>query len=87
MRTGKNDKDLISDECFKAYQHIAAARALVAFALYQAENADAAEFMKLQSEWSAMLRLMREKLDLAQENNGEASYIAETEVINEGAVH
>ncbi|OEI83731.1 hypothetical protein GRI33_06310 [Brucella sp. BO3] len=87
MRTGSNDKSLISDECFKAGQQIEAIRAIVTFALFQAENAEPSDFMRMQRQWEAMLRMIREKIDLVEECNGEAAFLASTCVPAEEAVH
>lgn len=79
-RTGSNDKRLISDECFKAGQQLEGLRALVTFALFQAERATPEEFAALQQPWEAMLRMMRDKIDMVDENTGEAAFLASTYV-------
>lgn len=87
MRSGTNDKRLISEECFKAGQQLEALRALVAFARFQVERAEPLEFMKLQQQWEAMLRLMEEKLALVDESNGQAAYLADTVIPGEETAH
>lgn len=87
IRTSKNDKQLISDECFKAGQQLEALRALVTFALFQAENAEPEEFLRMRREWEAMLRMMREKIDSVDESTGEAAYLAGTYIIGEETAH
>lgn len=84
MRTHKTDKELISDECFKAGQELEALRALITFALFQAENANPEQFVELQRPWEAMLRMMHEKIELVDERTGEAAYIAATYDLTDG---
>lgn len=81
MRTGKNDKDLIGDEAFKAEQNLTALQALIKFALHQIEHSPPEEFIAWRDEWSSMLRLMREKIDVCYESNAEIGYLAATYVL------
>lgn len=87
MRTASTDKERIHTECFKAEQEISALRALVTFALFQAENAAPEEFGKLQAQWQAMLRMMRERIDMVDDFTGEAAFLAATYVPAEETTH
>lgn len=87
MRADANDKQLISRQMFNAGQALEGLHALVTFALFQAERAEPLEFMQLQTQWEAMLRMMKEKIECANESTGEAAYIADTCVPNEETAH
>lgn len=87
MRTGTNDKALIHEECYKAQQQITDLRALVSFALFQVEHAEPEEFFRLQGAWEAMLRMIKEKLDIVGESTNEAAYLAITSVPVEETQH